>query len=132
LAAGSANARVAVWQAIEGKERVEALILVAPRELVADARTPKNESEQDRYLEQRLEEIKVPTLVLLGTNQKMVSSETARAYVRRIPMSHVVLVYDAGEAIVTERPEALLAALRQFVERREKFVVNSSSTAINP
>jgi hypothetical protein len=29
-------------------------------------------------------------------------------------------------------PEALLGALRDFVERREKFVVNSASTAINP
>lgn len=132
LAAGTANARVAVWQAIEGKERVEALILIAPRDLVADARTPKNGSEQDRYLEQRLEEIKVPTLVLLGTDQKMVSSEMAQAYVQRIPTSYVVLVYDAGDAIETERPEALLAALRDFVKRREKFVVNSTSTAINP
>jgi hypothetical protein len=43
-----------------------------------------------------------------------------------------VLVYDAGEAIEIERPEALLGAVRDFVEQREKFVVNTKSTAINP
>jgi hypothetical protein len=62
----------------------------------------------------------------------MVPRETARAYAQRIPTSYLVLVYNAGEAIETERPGALLGALRDFVERREKFVVNSASTAINP
>jgi hypothetical protein len=41
-------------------------------------------------------------------------------------------VYDSGEAIEAERPQALLGALRDFVERREQFVVSSASTAINP
>jgi pimeloyl-ACP methyl ester carboxylesterase len=132
LVAGSANAPTALWQAIEGNERVEALVLIAPEGLVADGRTASNGIEQDRDLERRLEEIKAPTLVLLGTNEETVPREMARAYAQRIPTAYVVLVYDAGDAIETERPEALLGALRDFVERREKFVVNSASTAINP
>jgi pimeloyl-ACP methyl ester carboxylesterase len=132
LVAGSANVTAALWQAIEGNERVEALVLIAPRGLVAEVRSAANGIEQDRDLDRRLEEIKVPTLVLLGTNEETVPREMARTYAQRIPTSYVVLVYDAGEAIETERPEALLGALRDFVERREKFVVNSSSTAINP
>src|SRR5580693_8312521 len=31
LVGGSANARTALWQAIEGSDRVEALVLIAPR-----------------------------------------------------------------------------------------------------
>jgi pimeloyl-ACP methyl ester carboxylesterase len=132
LVAGSANAPTAVWQAIEARERVEALVLIAPTGLVAQGRGAANGAELDGELERRLDEIKVPTLVLLGTNEAAVPREMARAYAQRIPTSYVVLVYDAGEAIETERPEALLGALRDFVERHEKFVVNSASTVINP
>jgi pimeloyl-ACP methyl ester carboxylesterase len=132
LVAGSANAPTALWQAIEAPERVEALVLIAPTGLVTQGRGAANGAEHDGELERRLDEIKAPTLVLFGTNEEMVPRETARAYAQRIPTSYEVLVYDAGEAIETERPEALLSALRDFVERREKFVVSSASTAINP
>jgi hypothetical protein len=71
-------------------------------------------------------------MVLLGASEEVVARERARAHGERIPTSYLVLVYDAGEAIETERPEALLGALRDFVEHREKFVVNTKSTAINP
>jgi pimeloyl-ACP methyl ester carboxylesterase len=132
LVAGSANAPTALWQAIESGERVEALVLIAPTGLVAQGRGAASGAEDDGELERRLDEIKAPTLVLIGTNEAIVPRATARAYAQRIPTSYVVLVYDAGEAIEIERPEALLGALRDFVERREKFVVNSASTAINP
>lgn len=131
LMAAAANAPAALWQAIEAKEQVEALVLVAPKGLVAQG-AGANGAELDRELERRLEEIKAPTLVLLGTNEQSVPREMARAYAQRIPTSYVVLVYDAGETIERERPEALLAAVRDFVEQREKFVVNTKSTAINP
>ena len=132
LVGGSANAQAVLWQAIEGQERVDALVLIAPKGLVADGRGPANGTEQDRELERRLQEMRVPTLVLLGANEEVVPRDATRAYAQRIPTSYVVLVYEAGEAIETERPEALLGALRDFLERREKFVVNSGSTAINP
>jgi len=132
LVAGGANAPAALWQAVEGNERVEALVLIAPKGLVTEEPSTPHGADQDRELEHRLEEIKAPTLVLLGTNEDVVPREMARAYARRIPTSCVVLVYDAGESIQTERPEALLGTLRDFVEQREKFVVNLRSTAINP
>jgi pimeloyl-ACP methyl ester carboxylesterase len=132
LVAGSASAPAALWQAIEARERIEALVLIAPKGLAAHARGAANGAEHDVELERRLGEIEAPTLILFGTNEDMVPCETARAYAQRIPTSYVVLVYDAGEAIETERPEALLGAVRDFVQRREKFVVNSASTAINP
>lgn len=132
LVAAAANAPAALWQAIEANERVEALILVAPKGLDAQGPGAANGADHDRELERRLEEIKAPTLVLLGTNEESVPREMARAYAQRIPTAYVVLVYDAGESIESERPEALLAAIRDFVEQRGKFVVNTKSTAINP
>ena len=53
-------------------------------------------------------------------------------YVERIPNCYYVLVYDAGHAIETERPDALFAAVRDFAERRGTFVVERNSTALNP
>jgi hypothetical protein len=42
------------------------------------------------------------------------------------------LVYDAGHVIEAERPEALFAAVRDFLEHRETFVVSRKNTVINP
>lgn len=132
LVGESANAPAALWQAIERNERIEALILIAPKGLITGGPGSAREDEQDLDLEGRVAEIKAPTLLLLGANEKNESPETARAYARQIQNSYVVLVYDAGETIETERPQALLEALRDFVEQREKFVVNRQSSVINP
>jgi hypothetical protein len=41
-------------------------------------------------------------------------------------------VYDAGHVIEAERPEALFAAVRDFLDQRETFIVSRKSTIINP
>ncbi len=58
--------------------------------------------------------------------------ETGRTYVERIPHCYYVLVYDAGRAIEVERPDALFAVVRDFLERRETFIVKRPGTAVNP
>ncbi len=62
----------------------------------------------------------------------MVAPEAARIYRGNIPNSNVSLVYDAGHDIVAERPEALISAVADFVERREAFVVARRSSIFNP
>jgi hypothetical protein len=49
-----------------------------------------------------------------------------------MPNCYYVLVYDAGQALLTERPDALYAAVYDFVQRRGAFIVEHQSTAINP
>jgi pimeloyl-ACP methyl ester carboxylesterase len=119
----AASAPIALWQAIEATEGVDALILISP---TASGFT------SDPELERRLGEMQVPTLILIGTNDTTIPPETGRLYVERLPNCYYTLVYDAGQAIAAERPEALLAAVCDFVERRGAFIVERNSTAVNP
>ncbi len=123
LVSTSTSAPLALWQAIAAPAGVEALVLISP---IVSGFT------NDPELERRLGEVQMPTLVLLGTNDKVLPSETGRMYVERLPNCYYTLVYDAGHAIAAERPEALLAAVCDFVERRGTFIVERNSTAINP
>ncbi len=132
LVSTSASAPIALWQAIDAPEPIEGLVLVSPTALLPAGRTVTSGFNRDPELESRLGEIKAATLLLLGTKDKVIPPETGRMYVERIPNCYYVLVYDAGHAIETERPEALFAAVRDFVERRETFVVERNSTALNP
>ena len=86
----------------------------------------------DSGVETILSEIRCPTLVVFGVNDKMVAPEAARIYREKIRNCNVSFVYDAGHDIGAERPEALINAVFDFVERREAFVVARRSNIINP
>lgn len=86
----------------------------------------------DPELAHRLQDIQVATLVLRGTNDTSSPSETGRLYIERLPDGYYVLVYDAGHAVESERPEALFAAVRDFIEHRGAFIVEHKNMAINP
>ena len=123
LVSTSTSTPLALWQAIDAPESVDALVLLSP---AASGFT------SDPELERRLGEIQAPTLILIGTNDTTIPPETGRLYVERLPNCYYTLVYDAGHAIAAERPDALLAAVCDFVERRGTFIVERNSTAINP
>lgn len=91
-----------------------------------------NEATHDAEAERKLSEIQCATLVVFGLEDKMVAPEAARIYREKIPNSNVSLVYDAGHLIMPERPEALIEAVSDFVERRETFIVGRQSRIINP
>jgi pimeloyl-ACP methyl ester carboxylesterase len=86
----------------------------------------------DAEAESRLSEIPCSTLVVFGSQDRLVAGEAARIYRRDIPNSNVTIVYDAGHLIVAERPEALINIVVDYVERRETFVVSRQSRVINP
>ena len=87
---------------------------------------------RDPELERRLGDIKAATLVVFGTRDGVIPPAMGRLYVERIPNCYYALVYDAGHIIEAERPEALFAAVRDFLEHRETFVVGRKNTVINP
>jgi len=87
---------------------------------------------RDAELERRLADIQAATLVLFGTRDGVIPPEMGRSYVERLSNCYYALVYDAGHVIEAERPEALFAAVRDFLEHRETFVVSRKSTVINP
>jgi pimeloyl-ACP methyl ester carboxylesterase len=86
----------------------------------------------DAEAEQRLSEIACATLVLFGSEDRVVAPEAARLYRARIPNSHIAFVYDAGHLIEAERPEALVNAVSDYVELRETFIVGRQTGIINP
>ena len=123
---------VALWAAIEAPDRVDALVLISPTALPIDSPASQGGTGGDSELAGRLPELKPATLVLLGTEDRTVPPEIGRMYAQRIPKCYYVLIYDAGHALGEERPDALFGIMRDFLERRESFVVNRGSTALNP
>jgi pimeloyl-ACP methyl ester carboxylesterase len=132
LVSTASSAPLALWQAIEAPQRVAALVLISPVVLLSDGGVTPGGYARDRNLEGRLGDVQAPTLVLLGARDEVLPAETGRLYVERIRNCYYTLVYDAGHTIEAERPEALCAAVRDFLERRETFVVSRKSTVINP
>jgi pimeloyl-ACP methyl ester carboxylesterase len=67
----------------------------------------------------RLPEIGVPTLVLHGTADRLVSVENARRMAEAIPGAELALLEGAGHVYHSEQPEPADAAVLAFLERVE-------------
>ncbi len=89
-------------------------------------------SERDPQLEAMMRELATPTLVLFGTLDRVIPSEMGRHYKALLPNCNLVLVYDAGHAIGTDRPEAFVEVVTDFLERHEAFIISRNETLINP
>jgi pimeloyl-ACP methyl ester carboxylesterase len=63
----------------------------------------------------RLQRIKVPTLVLWGESDRVVSPDYGRAYQRAIPGATFTLIPCAGHYPHRERPEEFVSAVREFL-----------------
>jgi pimeloyl-ACP methyl ester carboxylesterase len=96
--------------------------------LVARLRGP----ERDPELEAMMRGLATPTLVLFGTLDRVIPSEMGRHYKALLPNASLVLVYDAGHAIGTDRPEAFVEVVSDFLERHEAFIISRHETLINP
>ncbi|PYQ62698.1 MAG: hypothetical protein DMF53_12360 [Acidobacteria bacterium] len=64
-----------------------------------------------------LETISVPTLVVWGAHDELISPESGRRASARLPHSEFVLIDDCGHLPMEEQPEALLRAVLPFLER---------------
>lgn len=87
---------------------------------------------RDRDLEGQLATMTVPTLVLFGTEDRVIPPEMGRIYREIVPSCHFVLIYDAGHDMDVERPEAIASVVSDFLERHEQFVVTRTSSLIHP
>jgi pimeloyl-ACP methyl ester carboxylesterase len=87
---------------------------------------------RDADLEARLAAVTVPTLVLFGTEDRLIPSEMGRVYREIMPNCNLVYVYDAGHHVDADRPEAFASLVLDFLERHEQFVVTRTSSLINP
>ena len=69
----------------------------------------------DKGLSRRLHRIDVPTLVIWGREDALVSCEYAEEFASRIPTSEVVLVGGAGHALEVERLDEVERLVREFL-----------------
>lgn len=70
----------------------------------------------DRFdMMDRLEEIRVPALVVSGTADKLTPTKYARFLEERIPNARLITVDGAGHMVMLEWPEAVTEAIRDFV-----------------
>jgi pimeloyl-ACP methyl ester carboxylesterase len=132
LVSTSADVAIALWQAIDMPQQIDALVLISPALVPSEQSDAGNDLFTDPELVGRLRELQAPVLLLVGTEDQAIPRETGRTYVERIPHCYYVLVYDGGRAIEVERPNALFAVVRDFLERRETFIVKRPGTAFNP
>jgi pimeloyl-ACP methyl ester carboxylesterase len=124
LVAASSSAATALRLAVQAPARVRALVLEAPAAL--------RPADRDADLARRLPGLATPTLVLLGTRDDAVRPAPWRVYTELIPGSHLVFVYEAGQAIGADRPEAFAEVVADFVERGDAFVISRAQTVIHP
>jgi pimeloyl-ACP methyl ester carboxylesterase len=87
---------------------------------------------RDAELEEVMRRRDVPTLVLLGTEDRITPPELGRLYRELLPQCQFVIVYDAAHVIYADRPEAFAAIVEEFLERREEFVVRRESALLYP
>jgi pimeloyl-ACP methyl ester carboxylesterase len=78
----------------------------------------------DEALLARLGEISALTLILQGTQDRMVAPDSARLLKSRIARSHLIYVYDAGHVIEIDQPQRFLSVVGDFLGRGEGFLVN--------
>jgi pimeloyl-ACP methyl ester carboxylesterase len=83
-------------------------------------------------VEEGLRRLKVPTLVLFGTQDRVIPARMGRVYKELIPDAHLVFVYDAGHAVMVERPEAFAEVVIDFLERTDAFIINRTKTVVFP
>ena len=76
--------------------------------------------------------LKAPVLAMFGTTDATRSADAAKTFCRSIPNCRLVYVYDAGQAVDDERPEAVSAALQDFAVRREGYLVNAKHGNLYP
>lgn len=63
----------------------------------------------------RAERVSCPTLLVLGSSDQMTPIKAGRALAAKIKGSKVVEVKDCGHALMGERPDAVLTALKEFI-----------------
>jgi len=148
-------ANVALWQALLTPDPIEALVLISPTAIKPVSGSFSGTPElplgdpdiiakeqalalrlggaiHDTEVEGKLGDIRCATLIVFGLADKTVESAAAAIYREKIANSNVSIVYDAGHVIVAERPEALIDAVSDYVERRETFIVGRQRRIINP
>jgi pimeloyl-ACP methyl ester carboxylesterase len=113
LIADAASAPAALQLAAAQPDLVQALALIAPA--VPDKTAG---------------ELKTPVMALFGTRDA--PAHIGRSMREAISGCHVMFVYDTDHDMANQRPEAVAAILREFLQAGDRFLVTSKSGKIYP
>jgi len=75
-------------------------------------------------------ELKTSVMALFGTRDA--PAHIGRGMREVISACHVMFVYDTDQDMANQRPEAVAAILREFVQAGDRFLVTSKSSKIYP
>jgi pimeloyl-ACP methyl ester carboxylesterase len=100
------------------KELPDAEVLAAARAREATARFAWNPYFHNPRLKNRLHRIRIPTLFLWGTHDRMLSEPYGRAYCALIPGARFELIERAGHFPDHEQPKALAEKVTAFVKAK--------------
>jgi len=81
------------------------------------------EDGRDGELLERIPEVKCQTLILHGTQDRIIGRESMQLLKSRLPKSFLVYVWDAAHNIEVDQPERMLGLVEAFLERSDAFVV---------
>ena len=81
------------------------------------------EDGKDAELIERISEVKSQTLILHGTEDRIIGRESVQLLRRQLAKSFLVYVWDAAHNIEVDQPERMLELVEGFLERSESFVV---------
>jgi pimeloyl-ACP methyl ester carboxylesterase len=113
VVANAASANHALKLVNARPDLVHALALIAPR--APDAALP---------------ELKTPVMALFGT--RTFPQQIGRKMRDAITHCHVMFIYDADDDMAEQRPEAVAAALREFLTAGDRFIVTGKSGKLYP
>ena len=85
------------------------------------------EDGKDEQLLERVSRIEQTTLILHGTEDRIIGAESMRLLKSRVRRAFLVYVWDAAHNIEVDQPERMTALVRSFLERSDSFMVNTSS-----
>ncbi|WP_105439800.1 alpha/beta fold hydrolase [Neorhizobium sp. T25_13] len=104
----------------------------SPDVMAANGRTYErlaNNVQVDEALSARLPSIEAVTLILLGTEDKVVPAEAGAYLKRNIPTSQRAFIFDAAHSIEVDQPERTLRLWTDFLKRGPGYVLNQGPEA---
>jgi pimeloyl-ACP methyl ester carboxylesterase len=82
------------------------------------------EDGSDSDLLKRVGEIQHATLILHGTDDRIIGKESVQLLKSRLRRSFLVDVWDAAHNIEVDQPERMSSVVQRFLERSDAFMVN--------
>jgi pimeloyl-ACP methyl ester carboxylesterase len=98
-----------------GVELPEEIVTNMMKAMAATAKVGWNPLLHDPSLERRLHRVRARTLCLWGANDRVVPPEYGEKYAKRILGAQLRLVPECGHMLPLEKPDAFVAAVREFL-----------------